>query len=113
MIDYQWIDLNRRPDFFNRKKTTFFFVIRPHNSIRSLVSSSIKYVIFKKVSTLIELPDGRKAYEKSINNDPEKYFTDEVMWEIEQVVADEFKYGSASAPEEEIVITPEPEESTE
>lgn len=83
------------------------------NPYYGLTDIAIKYGIFKKVSTRIELPDGRKAYEKSINNDPEKYFTDEVMWEIEQVVADEFKYGSASAPEEEIVITPEPEESTE
>ena len=54
-----------------------------------------KYDIFKKVSTRIELPTGKTAFEKSINNDPEKYFTDDVMKQLEVAVAKEFKYGDA------------------
>ena len=77
------------------------------NPYYGLTDIAIKHGIFKKVSTRIELPDGRKAYEKTINNEPEKYFTDEVMWEIEKVVANEFKYGSSST--EEVVA----EESSE
>ena len=73
------------------------------NPYYGLVDLAVKYNIFKKVSTRIELPDGRKAYEKVIYKDPEKYFTDEIMWELEKVVSQEFKYGS----------TPEEEEKTE
>jgi hypothetical protein len=60
-----------------------------------LVPIAVKYGIFKKVSTRIELPNGKTAFEKSINNDPEKYFTDDVMKQLEIAVAKEFKYGDA------------------
>ena len=40
--------------------------------------------IFKKVSTRYELPDGTKVFGKSINNEPEKYFTDEVLKKIDE-----------------------------
>ena len=64
------------------------------NPYYGLVPLAVKYDIFKKVSTRIELPDGKTAFEKSINNDPEKYFTPEVMERLEDAVAKEFKYGS-------------------
>ena len=49
--------------------------------------------IFSKVSTRYELPDGTKQYGKSIMNDPEKYFTEDIMKQIEEAVGKEFKYG--------------------
>ena len=58
-----------------------------------LVDIALKHEIFKKVSTRIELPDGSKAFEKTIYSDPEKYFTKEVMDQLETAVAKEFKYG--------------------
>ena len=64
------------------------------NPYYGLVPLAVKYDIFKKVSTRIELPDGKTAFEKSINNEPEKYFTAEVMERLEDAVAKEFKYGS-------------------
>ena len=64
------------------------------NPYYGLVPLAIKYDIFKKVSTRIELPDGKTAFEKSINNEPEKYFTDDVMKKLEEAVAIEFKYGT-------------------
>tara|TARA_R100001082_G_C4363226_1_gene160439 strand:+ start:1323 stop:2384 length:1062 start_codon:yes stop_codon:yes gene_type:complete len=64
------------------------------NPYYGLVPLAVKHGIFKKVSTRIELPDGKTAFEKSINNEPEKYFTDEVMWALESAVAKEFKYGN-------------------
>ena len=64
------------------------------NPYYGLVPIAIKHGIFKKVSTRIELPDGKTAFEKSINSDPEKYFTAEVMEKLESAVAKEFKYGS-------------------
>jgi RecA/RadA recombinase len=66
------------------------------NPYYGLVDLAIKYGIFKKVSTRIELPDGRKVYEKQINTDPQAYFTDEVMDQVNLAAAKEFKYGSSS-----------------
>ena len=65
------------------------------NPYYGLVPLAIKHGIFKKVSTRIELPDGKTAFEKSINKEPEKYFTPEVMQRLEEVVGQEFKYGSS------------------
>ncbi len=61
-----------------------------------LTDLAIKYDIFKKVSTRIELPDGRKVYEKQINKDPEQYFTDDIMEKLNIAAAKEFKYGSVA-----------------
>jgi len=57
---------------------------------------AVQYGIFKQVSTRIELPDGTKQYAKTINNDPEKYFTEDVMKKLEEVSLKEFKYGNDS-----------------
>ena len=58
-----------------------------------LLDIAEKYNIFKKVSRRYELPDGTKQYGKSIMNDPEKYFTKEIMEKIEESVGKEFRYG--------------------
>jgi hypothetical protein len=50
--------------------------------------------IFKKASTRVELPDGKTEFAKTINNNPEKYFTDDVMAQLETVVNKYFKYGT-------------------
>lgn len=60
-----------------------------------LVDVALETGIFKKVSTRIELPDGSTAFEKNINDNPEKYFTPEVLKSLEDAVAKEFKYGTA------------------
>ena len=48
--------------------------------------------IFKKVSTRYETPAG-KAFGKSINSEPEKYFTDEVLTKIDEYTKQKFTYG--------------------
>jgi len=58
-----------------------------------LLDITEKYNIFKKVSTRYELPDGSKQYGKSIMSDPEKFFTEDIMKQIEEAVGKEFKYG--------------------
>tara|TARA_R100000808_G_C2155495_1_gene168240 strand:- start:12486 stop:13583 length:1098 start_codon:yes stop_codon:yes gene_type:complete len=58
-----------------------------------LLDLAEKYDIFKKVSTRYELPDGSKIFGKAINNDPEKYFTPEVMARLEEAAQKEFMYG--------------------
>jgi len=66
------------------------------NKYFGLVDLATKYNIFKKVSTRIELPDGRKVYEKNINTEPEKYYTKEILSQIDKAAAEEFKYGSST-----------------
>jgi RecA/RadA recombinase len=58
-----------------------------------LLDLALKYGMFKQVSTRIELPDGTKQYAKTINNDPEKYFTDDIMELLNEAASKEFKYG--------------------
>jgi RecA/RadA recombinase len=58
-----------------------------------LLELAIKYEIFKQVSTRIELPDGTTQFGKSINNNPEKYFTEDVMKRIDEAAEKEYKYG--------------------
>ena len=58
-----------------------------------LLDLAEKHGIFKKVSTRIELPDGSKQFGKTIMNDPETYFTEEIMTQLEECADKEFKYG--------------------
>ena len=54
-----------------------------------LLDIAEKYNIFKKVSTRYELPDGSKQYGKSIMSEPEKYFTEDVMKQIDEAATKE------------------------
>ena len=59
-----------------------------------LLDLAEKYDIIKKVSTRYELPDGTKQFGKTINEDPEKYFTEDLMLKLEDAAFKEFKYGT-------------------
>ena len=58
-----------------------------------LLELAEKYEVFKKVSTRFELPDGSKQFGKTILNDPEKYFTEDIMHQLDLASQTEFKYG--------------------
>lgn len=58
-----------------------------------LLDIAEKYGIFKKVSTRYELPDGSKVFGKNINEEPEKYYTKEVLDMIDEAAKKEFSYG--------------------
>ena len=58
-----------------------------------LTELAIKYNIFKQVSTRIELPDGTTQFGKTIMNNPEKYFTEDVMTLLDEAAEKEYKYG--------------------
>lgn len=58
-----------------------------------LLDIAEKYEIIKKVSTRYELPDGSKVFGKAINDNPEKYFTKEVLDRIDEACKKEFLYG--------------------
>ena len=50
--------------------------------------------IFKKVSTRYEMPDGSKVFGKQINDNPDKYFTKEILNKIDEYANKKFTYGS-------------------
>jgi RecA/RadA recombinase len=58
-----------------------------------LLDLALKHGIFKQVSTRIELPDGTKQYAKTINNEPQKYFTEDIMKQLNEASEKEFSYG--------------------
>ena len=66
-----------------------------------LVEIAEKYEIFKKVSTRFEMPDGTKVFEKAIVKNPEKYFTEDIMKQLEEAVFQEFNYGSKKGEQDE------------
>ena len=59
-----------------------------------LLDLALKHNIFKSVSTRIELPDGSKQYAKTINNEPDKFFTKDVLAQIDEAAKKEFLYGA-------------------
>ena len=58
-----------------------------------LLELAVEAGVFSSVSTRIELPDGTKTFGKTINNDPEKYFTPEVMEKLDAFAKEKFTYG--------------------
>ena len=65
-----------------------------------LLDLALKYGIFKQTSTRIELPNGTTQFGKTINNNPEKYFTEDILEQLNECAKKEFKYGK-----EEVVDT--------
>lgn len=61
-----------------------------------LLDLAEKHGIFKKASTRYQLPDGSSVFGKNINDNPEKYFTQDVLQQLESAVQKEFKYGQSS-----------------
>ena len=62
-----------------------------------MIDFAVECGIWKKSGTRIEVTtlDGAKIYAKKIYEDPEKYFTSEVMKAIDEYVGRKFLYGSA------------------
>ena len=61
-----------------------------------LLDLAEKYEIIKKVSTRYELPDGRKVFGKQINSNPEEYFTEDILHQLDIAAGVEFKYGQGN-----------------
>lgn len=61
-----------------------------------LLDLAEKFGIFKKVSTRFELPNGEKAFESAILKNPEKYFTQDILNQIDEKCKDEFLYGKTN-----------------
>lgn len=69
------------------------------NRFYGLTEIAVEHGIFKKVSTKIQVSDGSTVFEKAINRNPEKFFTKEVLDQIDAACRKEYCYGAAD-PEE-------------
>ena len=58
-----------------------------------LLELAEKYEIFKKVGTRYDVGDGTTQFGKTILENPEKYFTTEVLQALDEVAKTEFSYG--------------------
>ena len=61
-----------------------------------LLDLAEKYSVFKKVATRYELPNGEKVFGKTINENPTKYYTPEIMELLDAAAKSEFSYGGES-----------------
>ena len=61
-----------------------------------LLDMALAFGVFEKSSTRVKLPNGKTEFGKTINNNPEKYFTPDVMERLETVVEGYFKYGNTN-----------------
>jgi RecA/RadA recombinase len=59
-----------------------------------LLDMALAFGVFQKSSTRVLLPNGKSEFGKTINNNPEKYFTPDVMEKLEKVANEYFRYGS-------------------
>tara|TARA_R100001509_G_scaffold165332_1_gene146453 strand:+ start:1000 stop:2064 length:1065 start_codon:yes stop_codon:yes gene_type:complete len=63
------------------------------NPYYGLIDLALKYDLVSKVSNRIQFKDGSKVYEKQIYKNPEKYFSEDFMQELDRVAQREFRYG--------------------
>ena len=74
------------------------------NRYYGLLELAEKYDIIKKVSTRYEMPDGAKVFGKQILNEPEKYFTNDIMDGLQVAAHKEFTYGGSDELENDSVV---------
>ena len=76
----------------NSEVETRLYYDRGLDKYYGLLELGIKYGIFQRNGTRIKFGES-SVYPKSVLNDPEKYFTEEVMQALDEAAAKEFKYG--------------------
>ena len=70
-----------------------FYDERGLDKYYGLLELAEKYEIFKKVGTRYDVGNGTTQFGKTILENPEKYFTPEVMQALDEVAKKEFSYG--------------------
>jgi RecA/RadA recombinase len=66
-----------------------------------LLGLAVEAGIVTKLSKQYQFPDGTKAFETKINKNPEKYFTQDILDQIDEYAQTAFEYG---APEEDDIV---------
>jgi RecA/RadA recombinase len=52
--------------------------------------------IIKRIGNKYEFPNGEKAFEKAVLNQPDKFFTDDVLKQIDAYIQTQFKYSNGT-----------------
>jgi RecA/RadA recombinase len=68
-----------------------------------LIDLALEHGIFKKMATKIDVGDGKTYFEKQIINNPEKFFTEDVLAKIDLAAQKEYSYGTGGLETEDIV----------
>ena len=68
-----------------------------------LIDLALEHGIFKKMATKIDVGDGKTYFEKQIINNPQKFFTEEVLAKIDVAAQKEYSYGTGGLATEDIV----------
>ena len=71
-----------------------FYDDRGLDKYYGLLDLAEKYEIFKKVGTRYDVGDGTTQFGKTINENPEKYFTSDIMQALDEAAKKEFLYGA-------------------
>ena len=80
----------------NKKVDVLLRYDRGLNRYYGLLELAEEAGIFKKVSTRYEMPDGGKIFGKAILNEPEKYFTKDILDKLNDYAKTVFLYGGKS-----------------
>jgi RecA/RadA recombinase len=80
----------------NKKVETLLDYATGLDPYYGLLDLAEKFGIFKKVTTRYELPNGTKVFESAIEKNPEKYFTKDILDQIDEKCKDEFLYGKSN-----------------
>jgi RecA/RadA recombinase len=80
----------------NKKVETLLDYSQGIDPYYGLLSLAEKFGLVKKVSNKYEFPDGTKAFESQIHKTPEKFFTEDVLKQIDELCKNEFLYGRTS-----------------
>jgi len=88
----------------NKKVETLLNYKSGLNRYYGLVELALKFGVWEKMSTRIVLKDGTKVYEKTINANPEKYFTEVILNEIDKACKQEFLYGETNFADIELPV---------
>lgn len=83
----------------NKKVETLLNYAEGLDQYYGLLDLAEKFKIIKKVSTRYEMPDGTKAFESAILDNPEKYFTEDILKQIDEKCKEEFLYGKSNVME--------------
>ena len=82
---------------FTKEQQKIYTVIRFDSGLDpyyGLIDIAVKHGVLEKSGNRVVMPDGTKVYESVVYKEPEKYFTDELLGQINEACEKEFSYGS-------------------
>lgn len=80
----------------NKKVETLLDYTQGLDPYYGLLDLAEKFELVKKVSNKYEFPNGEKAFESAVLNSPDKYFTKDLLEQIDAKCKDEFLYGKSN-----------------